>query len=45
MHEPVDEGDDAGGIGEDLVPFAERPVRCQDQGAAQPIAARDDLEE
>ncbi len=26
MHEPVDEGDDAGGIGEDLVPFAERFV-------------------
>ena len=45
MHEPVDEGDDTGGIGEDLVPFGKRPVRGQDQGPAQLIAPCDDLEE
>ena len=24
VHEPIDERDDAGGVGEDLIPFAER---------------------
>ena len=30
MHQPIDEGDDAGGVGEDLVPFAEGFVGGQD---------------
>jgi hypothetical protein len=33
MHEAVHEGDDAGGVGEDLVPFAECFVGGQDRGA------------
>ena len=45
MHEPIDEGDHAGGIGEDLVPFAEGFVRGQNDAAVQLIAAGDDLEE
>ena len=45
MHQAVDEGDHAGGIGEDLVPFGEHPVRCQDEWTAQLIAPCDDLEE
>ena len=27
MHQPINEGDDAGGVGEDLVPFAKALVR------------------
>jgi hypothetical protein len=45
MREPIDEGDDAGGIEEDLVPFSEGFVGRQNQGEVQLIAARDDLEE
>ena len=45
MHKTVDERDDAGGIGEDLVPFAERFVGRQDHRTMQLIAARDHLEE
>ena len=33
MHEPIDERDDASGVGEDLVPFAERFVGGEDDGA------------
>jgi hypothetical protein len=29
MDKPIDERDDAGGVGEDLVPFAKRLVRSQ----------------
>ena len=36
MHETVDEGDHAGGVGEDLVRFTEGLVCCQDE---QPFAA------
>ena len=45
MHETVDECYDASGVGEDLIPFAEGFVGCQDERTAQLIAARDDLEE
>lgn len=45
MHEPIDERDHTGGIGEDLVPFGECFVCCQNERTAQLIAARDDLEE
>ena len=44
MHEPIDEGDDAAGIREDVGPFAERLIRGDDDGIAL-VAARDDLEE
>lgn len=44
MHEAVDEGDDAGGIGEELVPFAEGLVGGDDDGALL-IAAGNDFEE
>jgi hypothetical protein len=33
MHETINEGDDAGSVGEDLVPFAERLVGRQDHRA------------
>jgi hypothetical protein len=45
MHEPIDEGDETGGIGEDLVPFAEGLVGGQQHTAVLLIAARDHLEE
>ena len=32
MHEPIDEGDDTGGIGEDLGPFAEGLVGGDNDG-------------
>ena len=44
MHQPIDEGDDAGGVGEDLVPFAKAFVRGQDRGPLL-IAAGDDFEQ
>ena len=44
MNEPVDEGDDASGVREDLAPFGERPIGCY-QGALLLIAARDELEQ
>lgn len=39
MDEAVDEGDSAGGVGEDLVPFAERLVGGQEDGTLLFIAA------
>jgi len=45
MHQPIDESDDAGGVGEDLVPFAKGAVGGQDHAAVLLMAARDDLEE
>jgi hypothetical protein len=30
VHEAIDHGDDAGGIGEDIAPFGEGPVRGHD---------------
>jgi hypothetical protein len=44
VHEPIDEGYDAGGVREDLGPFAERFIRGDDDGVFL-VAARDDLEE
>ena len=44
MHEAVDEGDDARGVGEHLVPFSEGLVGGEHDRAAL-IATRDDLEE
>ena len=44
MQEPVDEGDDAGGIGKDLVPFPKGFIDGQNGGrgiAAQPACERD----
>ena len=43
VHEPIDEGDDTGGVREDLGPFAKR-IRGDDDGVFL-VAARDDLEE
>jgi hypothetical protein len=45
MHEPVDESDHTGGIGEDLVPFGKGFVGCENERTAQLISASDDLEE
>ena len=45
MHETVNEGDNAGGVREDLVPFSERFIGRQDHGAMELITARDHLEE
>ena len=45
MHETVNEGDDAGGVREDLVPFAERFVGRQDDRTMQLITTRNHLEE
>ena len=45
MNEPVDEGDDASGIGKHLVPFGKGFVRGQDHAAAQLVAPGNDLEE
>ena len=44
MDETIDEGDDTGGVGEDLIPFAEGAIG-RDEGAHVLIAARDQLEE
>ena len=44
MHEPVDQRDDAGGVGKDLAPFTERFVGRQNGGAVL-IPASDDLEQ
>ena len=44
MDQPIDEGDDAGGVGEDLVPFAKRLVGGEYRGALL-IPTRDDLEQ
>src|SRR4029434_1037817 len=44
MHETIDEGDHAGGVGEDLVPFGKGAVGGDD-GARLLVAARDELEE
>ena len=44
MDEPIDEGDHAGGVGEDLVPFPKAFVRGQDRGALL-ITAGDDFEQ
>ena len=44
MDESVDEGDDAGGVGEDLVPFFEGAVGGDD-GALGLIATGDHLEQ
>jgi hypothetical protein len=35
VHEPVDEGDHTGGVGEDLVPFADDFVGAEQNGATQ----------
>jgi hypothetical protein len=44
VDEAVDERDDAGGVGEDLVPFGEGAVGG-DEGGFGLVAARDDLEQ
>jgi hypothetical protein len=44
VHEPINEGDDASGVREDLIPFAEGLV-CRDDDGALPVAPGDDLEE
>ncbi len=44
MHEPIDEGDDAAGIREDLIPFAKRLIG-RDNHRTLLVAASDDLEE
>lgn len=44
MDEPVDDGHDAGCIGEDLAPFSERPVGGDDRGLAF-VTPIDDLEQ
>jgi len=45
MHESIDEGDDAAGIGEDFGPFSERLIRSDNDGGFSLVAASDDLEE
>jgi len=44
VDEAVDQGDDTGGVGEDLAPFGKRAVGG-DEGGLGLVAARDDLEE
>ena len=44
MDEAVDEGDDAGGVGEGFAPLGEGPV-CVDYGGALLAAAGDDIEQ
>ena len=44
VDEAVDQGDDTGGIGEDLAPFGEGAVG-RDEGGLGLVAARDDLKE
>jgi hypothetical protein len=45
MDEAVDEGVDAGGVGEDPVPLGEGLVGAEQDGLAGVVAAGDDLEE
>ena len=45
MQQPIDEGDHAAGIGEDLIPFAEHFVGRQDNGTLLLITTGDHLEE
>src|ERR1700679_3804309 len=45
VQEPVDESDDAGGVGEDLGPLGEGLVGAQDDRARSLVATGDDLEE
>ena len=45
VQQPIDERDDAGGVGEDLVPFAEGFVGGEENGALLLVAAGDHLEE
>ena len=44
VHEPVDEGDHTGGVGEDVVPFTEDFVGGQNDGALE-VSTGDDLEQ
>ena len=44
VQQTVEHGGDAGGVGEDLVPFLEGLVRCKDQGLLF-VALVDDLVE
>ena len=44
VDEAVDQGDDAGGVGEGLAPLGERPVGGDD-GGSFPAPARDDVEQ
>jgi hypothetical protein len=44
VDEPIDERDDAGCVGEHLVPFGKRAVGG-DEGAGVLVAARDELEQ
>jgi hypothetical protein len=43
MDQPIDEGDDAGGVGEDLIPFSKGFVGRQNGGPLL-ITARNDFE-
>ena len=44
VDEAVHEGDDAGGVGEDLAPFGERPIGG-DERALSLVAATDEFEQ
>ena len=44
VDEAIDQGDDAGGVGEDLAPFCERAVGG-DHGALVLVTAADELEQ
>ena len=44
VDQPIDQGDDTGGVGEDLVPLAERSVGGDEDGFFL-VAAADDLEQ
>ena len=43
VHETIHQGDNAGRVREDLVPFSERFVRCQDNGTVELVVARNHL--
>jgi hypothetical protein len=45
VDEAVDEGDDAGGVGEDLAPFGEGLVGAEEQRSVGVVATSDDLEQ
>lgn len=45
MDEAIDEGDDAGGVGEDLAPSSEGLVGGEEDGGVCGVAPGDDLEE
>src|SRR5689334_902613 len=45
VDEAIDEGDDTGGVGEDLVPLGEGLVGAEQNRLAGVVAPRDDLEE